>query len=105
MKERILREFRDRSDYFMKTDGAKEDYVRFALEKKQSYYSRLRGAGSFLRCIYRILTRLKVCIYRKKDKLILCNMLQNEAHRDIFIQAINAELTERAVDRKSENRE
>ena len=90
-KEAILRAFDERSEYFSKTGGAPEDYLRFALEKKSTYYSRFRGSASLLRFVHKILNRLGRNIYSKRDKLAIRNLLQNEAHRDVFIRSLEYE--------------
>ena len=35
---------------------------------------------------------MKIEIYRKQDKLELLNLLQNEAHRELFIQALKEDI-------------
>lgn len=64
----------------------------FADEKAYLYYSRLQGSNYLISFIRRIFRKLNITTYSKNDKLALLNLLQNEAHRELFIQALKNDL-------------
>ena len=69
-----------------------EKYREFASQKADAYYARLQGSNRLLRFVRRVLEKTGVKFYQKQDKLALLNLLQNEAHRELFIQALKDEI-------------
>ncbi len=91
-KEKVLKGFLERSEKIKDIYQVEKCYSKFALEKMEQYYGRLQGSNKTFRIIRRVLGRLGVSIYNKQDKLILLNLLQNEAHRELFINALKKQL-------------
>lgn len=88
----FMRNFNSRNANFKKTDFVAEKYCEFAKQKADAYYSRLQGSNRFLKSVRRFFEKMGVESYQKKDKLALLNLLQNESHRELFIQALKNDI-------------
>lgn len=88
----LMEAFNKRSIRFCDDGVAQSEYHEFALKKAEEYYTRLQGSNHFLFLIRKVLKKMKIEIYRKQDKLKLLNLLQNEAHRELFIQALKEDI-------------
>lgn len=88
----ILEEFNQRSEE-IKMPGAVESlYLQFAQDKYEIYLRKLTGSKKINRLFYRIANKFKLDIYSKQDKLSLLNMVRNEAHRELFIEALKEDI-------------
>ncbi len=88
----LMEEFNKRNFHFCDEGVAQRKYREFALQKAEVYYDRLQGSNRFLRFIRRVFGKMRIEVYHKKDKLALLNLLQNEAHRELFIQALKDDI-------------
>lgn len=88
----FVRDFNSRNANFKKADLVAEKYCEFAKQKADAYYARLQGSNRLLRFVRRVLEKMGVKSYEKKDKLALLNLLQNESHRELFIRALKSDI-------------
>ncbi len=91
-KSQILREFIARSEIIMKPGFVEEQYAKFADEMESEYLSRFSG-GFSKNLIVRALNKLSSYgflkhFYADKDKVIIENVLDCEAHRELAAKAL-----------------
>lgn len=95
----ILDAFRQRSLAILQDGFVEETYARLAKEHVRRYLSACSGKRSVLfRLLNRLLgrrlqTRMLRCRYGNKEKLALRNILECEAHRELFLEGIRETVT------------
>ena len=90
-----MNDFRKRNFYFNDMNFIFDKYRELALQNISFYYERIQGSNSFLKFVRKFFKRIGIDIYNKRDKLALLNLLQNEAHRELFIQALKDDIENR----------
>lgn len=93
-KKEIMNGFLSRSKRSEDTDYVKQEYLKFAMANSYLYYNDLLGKKAFLS---KVLTKLGYKglsrkMYSKKNLLNLLNDFRCEAHRDLFITALLADI-------------
>lgn len=91
-KREILNGFHQRSEAIKDPESVQSLYSEFAQKKLEYYLNRFRGSNRFNIYISRIMNKFGIKIYNDKDILTILNTLQNEAHRELLIQALKDEL-------------
>lgn len=94
IRERIIEDFNERSNIIKDDKMVEKLYSEFAKSKTEFYYNRLSGSNSMCP---KIIARIKRRFWNKNrfsksDKLAILNLLQNEAHRELFIEAIKNDI-------------
>ena len=93
-KEKILEEFYFRSKEITSENFVKENYDKFAESKLREYISVCAGNN----LIIKVLKKLKMNgiikrIYSKNKLLNLLNIIECEAHRELFIVGLKNEIS------------
>lgn len=93
-REKILSDFRQRSEQIRQDGFVEEEYRKYAERYVTEYYDEFLGR---LKIVSRWLKKLKYkdvygFIFRKGNKLNMLNALRCEAHRDLFIRGLENEL-------------
>lgn len=88
-KEKILREFENRSQKIIKESFIKEKYEQFSVSYFQSYLQTCHGDNLLYRILNKLLShKLTEKLYSVKSLLALLNIIECDAHRELFIEGL-----------------
>ncbi len=99
-RERILREFKKRSEEIKDGSFVDKQYNDYSKEMLNAYLFRLHGNSKMTRILYK-LTNGKVMsrIYNGNKKLTVQNMIECESHRESIIQGLKCSIEDEADNR------
>lgn len=91
-KERILKELQQRCGVLKDNEKLKEEYKKLARSAVESYQARLLRGSRAMQWAARLCKKLGLAQHSKEGNLQLLNLMQNEAHRELFITGLKEEL-------------
>ena len=98
-KDRILAELEQQSETIKDSRKLEAEYQKFAKTMAPGYNVRLLGDSRLIRMIARIYNRLGIRLRNQDGRLQLLNLMQNEAHRELFMAYLRGGI----VNDKSDN--
>lgn len=91
-KDNILAELERRSQIIKNDIELNEKYLEFAKTTTEGYNTRLLGSSRLIRFIARVYRKMGGKVYNTDAKVKLISLLQNEAHREIYLSYLKKEV-------------
>ena len=92
-KEKILNELKERSTRVYDQKYIEEQYKTFAMKNRDYYLRQIAGLPKILRGIDKVICRGKLVntLFSKKRIMCIRNIIECEAHRELFLNSISNE--------------
>lgn len=91
-KKQIADDFKKRAEVLGSDDLLLKEYEAFAKKNLDQYLARCEGDNGIVRFVYKVINKLKVKAHSEKNLITIKNILQNEAHRNLFLTGISVTL-------------
>lgn len=88
VSKQIIEGFEERSRQIQEINAVDELYSQYADKKIEDYFFRMKKRNLFDKLVNKIGISSKSNMYTKPEILKLLNMVQNESHRELFIQGL-----------------